>query len=94
MHVLLCFAFAVRLKYSCVVVVVAVVVHYVYYCVRVYMHIVNGVCSCGLGECMLFMVSVAMITCVRDRDCLCDECVMMMFCVCECAFDVCVRACV
>ena len=59
-------------------VVVVVVVHGVYYCVCVCMHIVYGVCSCVLGECMLFMVSVAMIACVRDRDCLCDECVIMM----------------
>ena len=62
-------------------------------CVRVF--------TCILYVCMcVYMYSVcswrvAVITCVRDRDCLCDECFMMMsLCVSVLVVSVCARVCV
>ena len=40
---------------------------------------------CVLGVCMLFMVDIDLIDRVRDRDCLCDECVLLL--------SLCVRVC-
>ena len=50
---------------------------------------------CVLGVCMLFMVDIDLIDRVRDRDCLCDECVLLLsLCVSVCLLSVCVCVCV
>ena len=78
--------YCLRLKISC---------YHVFFCVFRFFSIMLIVCVlhaycmwCVLGVCMLFVVGIALIDRVRDRDCLCDECVLLLSLLCACVLVV------